>query len=231
MQITQDKFQETTYHFSRLKAKLDEIINEKDFNKLVYSVIEFRYELNACVNSYRATTFALQSEHRKKFGEKFEKWYQVAKDKITSDQFSKIIQELRNINQKEGNIYPTFQFEGESDEAIIFFEIDYTSKDTSFIIRKGLTAKVGLSVELSDILPGEPLNKFTIDDENRMNAAAAKFFGEQQNKIFKKNQFKLQKIKIDRFQKEYSPSEFLENFVRMGNLLREIVKDGWLVFQ
>lgn len=105
MRVTQDKFNETRYNYHKVKDKFEEIKSEKDLGKLIELILFIRYEINSFVNSFRATTFALQSEHRRSHGEKFEDWYKKSIDKINSDPFSKAVKELRNINQKQGNIF------------------------------------------------------------------------------------------------------------------------------
>lgn len=127
MRASQDKFNETKYYFWKVDSKLNEILNTEDIRKIPEIISEFRFELNAYINSHRATTFTLQSELRSKYKDKFEEWYSTQLKNLTSYEFSSILKELRNINQKEGNKYPTFEFKGETNKMILLYEIDLTN--------------------------------------------------------------------------------------------------------
>jgi hypothetical protein len=183
MRAAQDKFNEARYHFWRAKDKLDQINGEKDYPKLFDLIAEFRYEINSYVNSHRATTFALQAEMKSKYGDKFLKWYERQLIKITSDEFSKILKELRNINQKEGNKFPTFEFKGESESSVITFEIDFTNPDGKFITKTSHHLKKPLTIEISPVKSGEDPNFISDEDRRRLFVSSIKFYAEESNKI------------------------------------------------
>src|SRR5688500_1970087 len=122
MRTSQDKLNETRHFYHEVIRIIDLISEEKEFENLLKLISQFRFQLNAFVNAYRATTFTLQAELKSKYGDKFTTWYEVQLKKISSFDFTKVLKELRNINQKRGNKYPTFIFEGESEKSIIHFE-------------------------------------------------------------------------------------------------------------
>lgn len=98
--LLQDKWLEINYHFALMKSNWDNI--NKD--KAKYSR-EFKYEFNSLVNSFRSITFVLQKCFKNKHSE-FEKWYSEVQIILKNDEFADKIHQLRNINQKEGNIHP-----------------------------------------------------------------------------------------------------------------------------
>lgn len=106
---TRDKWEEAIYH-ARLMLK-----SFKDYTNLSINDNEqqkhlkaFRYNFNAFVNSSRAVTFVLQKVYRHDHG--FIEWYTIRRNALTSNDFAKRIVELRNLNQKEGNMYPMIQY-------------------------------------------------------------------------------------------------------------------------
>lgn len=229
MRVTQDKFNEVKYNFAKLKAKFKEIEEEVEFINLLELINEFRFDLNSFVNSYRSTTFTLQAEHKSKHGDIFIKWYETARKKITDDEFSKIITELRNINQKEGNIYPTFQFKGETDKAIVYFELDLANKDSNFITTKQIEWKNNISFELEST-SNNP-NEISHEDKMKLLKISMELYTSTMNEIHEQKKIKLDSIKIDRFNKKYSPEEFKKNLNRMGYIMQEIIEEGWTLFK
>ncbi|QBN17914.1 hypothetical protein [Flavobacterium nackdongense] len=102
-----DKWNEANYHYFRLKKYgilFDEGHEEEYITKKKY-LMNFRYELNSFVNSSRSVTFIIQKVFKNKF-EGFDEWYQEIQETLKSNKFAKIVLNLRNKNQKEGNFYP-----------------------------------------------------------------------------------------------------------------------------
>ena len=204
------------------------LLTEEDFLRRLDYTKEFRFELNSFVNSHRATTFALQSEYKSKLGAKFTSWYGKNLVKITNDEFSKILKELRNINQKEGNIYPTFEYKAEVEGGIFYFEVDFTNSQNP-IQRERFETKERIAVRISDLLPGEIPGILKKEDEIKIWDSFTNIYMEQRKLLsqVKPNDYKLHQLKIDRFDKNYSPNEFISNLERMGKNLQEVIDDGW----
>lgn len=99
--LLQDKWLEINYHFGLIKLKWKDIIESNDKSK---KSKEFKYEFNSLVNSFRSITFVLQKCFNKH--KDFKEWYAPVQAELKENEFAKIIHELRNINQKEGNRYP-----------------------------------------------------------------------------------------------------------------------------
>lgn len=98
-----DKWIESKYHLKRMKEKWFEIQSE-NADKSKFSR-DFKFEFNSFVNSCRSITFVLQKCFKNK-AEGFENWYEKIQEELKQNDFAKMIVELRNINQKEGNKYP-----------------------------------------------------------------------------------------------------------------------------
>lgn len=227
MRITQDKFNETRHHYWRLNGIMHSILVEKSFSRIVDMIMEFRYELNSFVNSHRATTFTLQAEHKSKLGIKFNFWYEGALKPLLQDDFSKILKELRNINQKEGNLYPTFVFKTETDKAILYYEIDFTAEQHDYIINKRCEPKMSISVDLSDGCSNDDPRTITDEDRAKIMKAVAAFCKEQEAQIREDKTLQLYSLKIERLGQEFNPSDFLQNLKRVTKILQDIVNDGW----
>lgn len=236
MRITQDKFNELWYNFSHLKKKYEEIENEKEFNKHINLVLDFRYEVNSFVNSYRSVTFTLQKEHRSTHGQKFEDWYNSAIKALTEHPFSKTILELRNINQKEGNVEPTFEFVGTTEKWVITFDLDPNDEKNNFIGK--YTMKFKREEKETQAVFTSPETKTGdefLEQEDDLSQAdkihimtlTAQAFNQIFTEIHNANGFRLNAIKINRLGKEFTPSEFLNNLMEMGSLMQKLIKDGW----
>lgn len=101
--ILLDKWLEANYHLKRMKEKWFENQNEGvDKSK---ESREFKYEFNSFVNSSRSLTFVMQKCFKNK-AEGFETWYENIQEELKRNEFAKLLVDLRNINQKEGNKYP-----------------------------------------------------------------------------------------------------------------------------
>jgi hypothetical protein len=101
--ILQDKWLECVYHLDRMNEKWLKIQSEKAEKNIVSR--EFKYEFNSFVNSCRSVTFVMQKCFKNK-AVGFEDWYQGVQDELKKNNFAKILVDLRNTNQKEGNKYP-----------------------------------------------------------------------------------------------------------------------------
>ena len=102
-QILLDKWLECNYHLDRMKNKWLEIETE-GVKKDVISR-EFKYEFNSFVNSSRSLTFVMQKCFKNKV-EGFDDWYKDLQYELKKNEFAKVLVEIRNTNQKEGNRYP-----------------------------------------------------------------------------------------------------------------------------
>ncbi len=242
MRATQDKFTETKYYLKKIKENLELIQKETKFTEIVDKIFEFRYALNAFVNNYRSTTFALQKEHKKN-GELFADWYSRALKPIIEGEFTKVIQDLRNINQKEGNIYPTFEFKGSTQDTNIFFELDFTSNQDSFVTSYrmesiGMNSEKPVKANIADIqfkstFPASgAVESIEISESDRqlIFKDAMNHLTKTVNSLYEQDGFKLNKIKIDRLNKEFTPEEFLDNLNRVTGTLQSILEDGWKIF-
>lgn len=231
LKVTFDKIRETRYHYDNLRILYKQIECENDIFKLVRFIRAFRYEINSFVNSHRATTLTLQKECRNKYGEKFNEWYATALEELINDEFSIIIKELRNINQKEGNIFPTFIFEAEKNGKKIYWEGDlHNSKWKSFNIANisGYDKKVSDKNIIKEDIIGSPefmtANKFTELDVSIFLEGLANFTNKILDEFDKNSKISLHKIVIDRFDKAYEPDEFMDNLFRVAHKLESLCK-------
>jgi len=235
--VTLDKIKETNYHFDRIYEISEKIKCENNFYKLFPLTKQFRYELNSFVNSYRSTTFNLQKECRTKYGQRFEEVYQSALQKIIDDDFLKIVKELRNINQKEGNLYPTFTFSSIKNGTKINFETDLNRLESSKILSLS-SGKFDLpergrfedreDPKVENIIGTKEFkNKYLMSDddiEQILKGVTESFFRNAQ--VFDENcEYKVHKIVIEKFKKEYTIEEFLENLRRVGKKLYSLYEE------
>lgn len=231
LKITFDKIRETRYHFDHIQTLYHAIENESNVNKLIKLIRAFRYEINSFVNSHRATTLTLQKECRNKFGDKFNEWYAISLKELVDDEFAIVIKELRNINQKEGNIFPTFIFEAEKNGKKIYWEGDlHDPKWKSFQIGNlcGLDKK-----ELNKSIPKENIvgspefmatNNFSQLDVSSFLEGLKRVTNKVLDDYDNSSKIKLHKITIDRFNKEYEPIEFIDNIFRLAQKLEILCK-------
>jgi hypothetical protein len=232
MERSIDKLNETAYHYNRLKSLLDELIIEKNGEKLVLLIQNFRFELNAYVNSHRATTFTLQSELRNKFGDFFENWYSKKKEILKGHPFGKTLLELRNINQKEGNLYPTFLIKRESGLMIYIHEFDLIDSKRRFLKPYNFLPKSNkITFDLPQKGIGENPNELTEQEESFLKFQLFKTIKEDLESIKNEKSFEVFKIRIERFNNEYTPSQFLNNLKEMGILLEDLILEGVELFK
>ncbi|WP_415328926.1 hypothetical protein [Chryseobacterium sp. MMS23-Vi53] len=101
--ILQDKWLECIYHMDRMKDKWFEIQTDGAKKNIISR--EFKYEFNSFVNSCRSVTFVIQKCFKNKV-EGFDDWYQGVQDALKQNDFAKVLVDIRNTNQKEGNRFP-----------------------------------------------------------------------------------------------------------------------------
>ena len=149
--ILQDKWLECAYHLKRMKKKWFEI-QEEGVDKRIVSR-EFKYEFNSFVNSCRSVTFVMQKCFRNK-AKGFEKWYEKIQEELKQNEFAKIVVDLRNINQKEGNKYP--------DIIEVRIVNDYFQSEITFspfpVEVNDLLNKVKISEEQKKLIPENIVN-------------------------------------------------------------------------
>ncbi|MBC7694496.1 MAG: hypothetical protein H7141_03525 [Burkholderiales bacterium] len=224
--LSKDKLKETHYNFNRVIETLKEIENSTDILEIVGKIQLVRYDLNSFVNSSRSVTLVLQKDFKTKFRPKFENWYTKEKMDLDKLPFAKILLELRNINQKEGNIYPTFEFISELENDFFTFELDYTKPIDEIFVNEKLIAKgypnekPNLKNKSDEIKIKEP-NK---DFEDEVFKFAAIRYNNAIKEVNEKNNFKLHMLKIDRFDIDLSKDEFLQKCREILNVLTQIVK-------
>ncbi len=146
----------------------------------------------------RATTLVLQKEYKSKHGKKFEDWYSVKVKDINANTFFSTLKELRNINQKEGNIYPTFIFKTETTKGNILFEVDYIGQNDKVI--KNLTL---------ENVPDESEHYKMLYEE-----------------AIKTDNFILKEFKIDRMNIIMTPADFLMKSKECGRIIEKIVNEA-----
>lgn len=101
--ILQDKWLECVYHLDRMKDKWFEIQTDGAKKNIISR--EFKYEFNSFVNSCRSVTFVMQKCFKNKV-DGFDEWYKGVQDKLKQNDFAKVLVDIRNVNQKEGNRFP-----------------------------------------------------------------------------------------------------------------------------
>lgn len=227
MNRTIDKLNESSYYFNKVQDIIEEFKIDNSPKTMVKLIQEFRFELNSYINSHRATTFTLQAELRTKFGTQFETWYSKKIETLRNHPFSKTLLELRNINQKEGNLYPTFLIKRETENFKILYEFDLVSPENTFIKPYSVTPKNNKATfELPSRQENEDPNKFSSKDEAYLKFQLLKMITNDLKESPKKEIVEIEKIRISRFNSEYSVSDFLEKLREMGKLLECIVLEG-----
>ena len=232
-QLTKDKLKETHYHFDRVVRTLNEIEKSTDILEIVSKIQLVRYDLNSFVNSSRSVSLVLQKEFRTNFGETFEKWYQKEKEDLSKLPFAKILIELRNINQKEGNIYPTFEFIAELENSFFTFELDFTKPIDKIFVNQTLTAKhystdkQNFKKESTETKIHELNKKF----ENELFKLVENVYSDALKEVNEKNNFRLHKLKVDRFDIDLTKKEFLQKCNEILKLLTRMVNNSSEVFK
>lgn len=225
MRLTIDKEKEAFYHFKNFKQKLEKINHIKSIKELLIEVEYLRFDINAFINSLRATTLVLQKEYRSKFGEAFNTWYSEKVKEIEAIEFLKILKELRNINQKEGNIYPTFIFKSGTAKGSISFEVDYTGDSKSAIKNIVVEFNNFGGIEISDAVADHE-TQLTLEDKQKVWNAAINHYKVLQQDIVELDNFILIKFKIERMDIEIEPVEFVEKCKISGELIEKIVYEA-----
>jgi hypothetical protein len=97
-----DKWLESRYHLKRMKEFWNKMNSESDKTE---NSKYFKYEFNSFINSVRSVTFVMQKCFKNKHPD-FENWYLEIQNFLRENEFSKSVNTLRTINQKEGNFHP-----------------------------------------------------------------------------------------------------------------------------
>lgn len=226
-----DKLNESGYYFQKVQNLISELKFEKSPEAIVLLIQNLRFELNSYINSHRATTFTLQAELRTKFGAQFESWYSKKIFELRKHPFSKTLLELRNINQKEGNLFPTFLLKNETENFVFIYEFDLIAPENTFLKPFLITPKNrNIRFDLPPVRENE--NPFSITKEQE-SSLKFQLFQILSNEVKKNGEevFLVEKIKISRFKAEYYPTEFLENLREMGKQLEDIIAEGKVLFE
>jgi hypothetical protein len=198
MRLTRDKLNEAIYYFNIFETKLNGI-NQLSLLKDIFMAVEhLRFDINSFTNSMRATTLVLQKEYKSKHGKDFETWYADKLKEINANSFFNTLKELRNINQKEGNIYPTFIFKTETSKGNVLFEVDYVGEKGKII--KNL---------ILDGVPDEYEHYKMLYEE-----------------AAKTDNFVLNGFKIDRMNISMTPIDFLAQSKECGRIIERIVDEA-----
>ncbi|MFV5685247.1 hypothetical protein ACM55I_07350 [Flavobacterium sp. GB2R13] len=98
-----DKWLESVYHLKRMEEFWKEL--DGDISKRKNNSQHFKYEFNAFINSIRSVTFVMQKCFKNKHIH-FEEWYLEIQNFLKESEFSKSVNTIRTLNQKEGNFHP-----------------------------------------------------------------------------------------------------------------------------
>ena len=81
---------------------------------------EFRYLFSAVVTSCRSISLVLQKDMRRKYGEEFDKWWEISKQNIPDLPIPfEVIRRARNIVEKKGSMLPLIQYAASYDDEYI----------------------------------------------------------------------------------------------------------------
>ncbi len=225
-----DKLNESAYFFNNVKKLVRKLELEKSQEAIIPLIQSLRFELNSYVNSHRSTTFTLQAELKTKFGDQFENWYSKKIIELRSHPFSKTLLELRNINQKEGNLFPTFLLKKETENFTFFYEFDIVDPKSTFLKPYQVNPKNNkIFFELPPVKGGEdPFNISPMEEGHLKYQLFRKISDELEKNDT--SEIKVEKIRISRFNAEYEIPDFLENLREMGKILEDIVLEGKKIF-
>lgn len=222
MRRTKDKFNETKYHCRNLFIKFDQIEEVISMSELIKLIDTIRYDLNNFANSYRATTFTLQSELKSKHNDTFIKWYEVAKKPLILSEYSNLLKEIRNLNQKNGNNYIAFNISYSSVTSKIYFDINLTNYGKEMMKPTNIEFKKPLQVKISNGTSQD----LTKNDKELVYAELAKEVSKLIKEVNPKNisNFKLENIKI--IKKRFTVPEFKNIVNEQMIIMKTIIDDG-----
>lgn len=223
MRRTKDKFNETKYHCRNLFSKFEKILEVKSFLELTELINTIRYDLNNFTNSYRATTFTLQSELRSKYKDEFNSWYDKAIIPLIKSEYSNLLKEIRNVNQKNGNNYFSFNISYTNDEAKVFYDINLANYIDDLIKPTNIELLKPLKIRISNGGPGSPL---TEEDREIMNHELIKKMISIHESVNPENfsNFKLENIKL--LDKRFEIPQFKEIINEQMLIMKQIIDDA-----
>jgi|GEM_PF-3955837 len=235
-QLTQDKLRETKYYLDRVTATLEKIKSTTDMLEVVKEGLYMRYDLNSFINSSRAVTLVLQKEFRRKYDAEFDNWYALKLQKLKQHGFSEKLKELRNMNQKEGNKYPTLELITELEKVNLFFELDYTQASGKTLIKYGMFVKGSENLPNAAPVPtinstNSDLPKLTEEDKDKLLDEISKEWKQANTEALQKNNFRLHKLKVDILNIDLTPQDFLRNCIEVFEIIRDITKESSLKFK
>ncbi|HRH50583.1 MAG TPA: hypothetical protein PLP23_17645 [Panacibacter sp.] len=231
LEFTQDKLREAIYFYQTFKKQILVGCESSSLEKRINSLFNARYNLTAFVNSFRSVTFCMQKELRTKFGDTFEKWYKEYGYELFNHEFSKVIIEMRNINQKHGNTFPIYCFSGENGNYELIAKIKMTNPDDPF---------ASIEVRRKETINAETL-RFDVQDNGKdisidsnyqdiLFAEAIPYSFSLIDKSFKNLEMKLAHLIVPLKQNEIKVDLFLKNCENLMLLLKTFVNAATLHF-
>lgn len=222
MRRTKDKFNETKYHCRNLFIKFEQIDEVKSMRELIKLIDTIRYDLNNFANSYRATTFTLQSELKSKYGDDFVNWYEVAKRPLITSEYSNLLKEIRNVNQKNGNNYIAFNISYSSATSKIYYDINLTNYGKEMIKPTNIEFTKPLQVQISNGTSPD----LTKNDEELVFVELIKEVSKLIKEVNPENisNFRLENIKI--IEKRFTVLEFKNIINEQMIIMKNIIDDG-----
>lgn len=216
--LTWDKFRESKYYLNRVIASLMEIEYSNYSIKTVQDILYLRYDLNSYINASRATTFVLQKEYRSAYGNEFDTLYSEIIQTLIEHNFSNSLKELRNMNQKEGNKYPTFEFVSELENSNFYFELDFTATSGNIFPKQRLESK--------GVKYTKPLFTTTAEiSEDKFLEILHETYRDAVEEVNLKKNFKLHKLKVDKLSIDLSARDFIQQCIEVNNIIHRIIKD------